>query len=506
MEEDTSSEFITLFTGGGILFAGLILKQIISFLAKVVIARGLGQIDYGAVSIGITILTTFSLITLLGLHSGIGRFLPRYEDENRRRGVLVSAFQISLPISIISGLSVAFFSDTIATVIFRDPGIAPVIQVFGIAIPLATVMRLSMGGIQGMKLSLPKVYVRYLTLPLGQFLFAAIALLLGFRAIGIAWAYFFAYLLASGLALYFLVRHSNLLASVRSERMHLPLLTFSLPLIISSAMSLILSDIDIFILGYYWESAQVGIYNVAYPLGQVITLPITAFGFLFLPVISDLHSQDKHRQMNRIYSVGTKWLFIITFPMFMIMAVFSKKMINIAFGAEYTAGAVALSILALGFTIHTVAGFNSNALTAVGHTRLIMYDNVAAAMVNLGLNFLLIPQYSFVGAAIATTISYVFLNILYSYHLFRKTGIHPFSRGLLRVAAVSSLLGGLLVLTSITFNPNLIWFILLLASFAITYLGILLRFGIEEEEEFLMISRIEQRLGIDLTTVKKVIE
>lgn len=503
MTDDTDSNLIAIFTGGGIIFAGLVLKQFIAFAATLIIARGLGPIDYGAVSIGITIMTTLSLITVLGLHTGISRYLPRFDDARQQRGVLVSAFQVALPISIIVGLSVVAFSGLIANSIFNDPALAPILQIFGLVIPFASLLRLCVGGIRGMKRSLPKVYIEYITLPLARFVFAAIALLLGFRAVGIAWAYLIAYVIAAGLALYLLIRHTAFLSNVQAESMHIPLLTFSLPLVISSAMDLILSDIDTFILAYYWNSGEVGIYNVAYPLGQVITIAVTAFGFLFLPIISDLHSEGKLGQMDRIYSIGTKWLFIITFPAFMVVSVFPDTIIGLTFGAEYTPGAIALSILAFGFTVHTIAGFNSSALTAIGNTRLIMYDNLLAAALNLTLNILLIPQYSFVGAAVATAISYIFLNTLYSYHLYGQTGIHPFSRSLLRIAIPSVLLGGILLLTSIVLEITLFFFILLISSFALVYLIFLLRSGIIQEEEVLMISHLEERIGVDLSFIKK---
>lgn len=505
MADDSKSPLATLFTGGGVLLAGLVVKQGVSFLAKVVIARGLGRIDYGAVSIGIAILTTTSLVTILGLHVGVSRYLPRFDSEKRRRGVLLSAFQMGLPLPVAVGLGVAAFAPTIATVAFDDPTIAPVIRVFGLAIPFAATVRLAIGGIRGVKRSLPKVYVDHVTLPVARFGFAAVALALGFAAVGIAWAYLLAYAVTAAVSIYFLARHTNVLSRTRATSMHRPLLVFSLPLVVTSATNLVLSDIDIFILGYFWNAASVGVYNVVYPMAQIISTPINAFTYLFLPIIAGLHADSEREQMDHVYSVGTKWLFMLTFPAFVLLLTFPEVAISVTFGAEYVDGAAALSILAIGFTIHTVAGFNSSALTAIGRTELVVYDNVFAAVLNVALNFLLIPEFSFIGAAVATTISYVALNFLYSYHLYRETGIHPYSRTIGRLATGGVALGSGFLLVTRSYEltvPAVAGAVLL---FVIVYGAIVLRLGGIGEEEQRILTQLEGDFDVDLEPIRHIV-
>jgi len=505
MVDNAKSPLTKLFAGGGVLLAGLVVKQGISFLAKVIIARGLGSIDYGAVSIGIAIMTTASLVTVLGLHLGVSRHLPQFETEERRRGVLISAFQLAVPLSVAVGLVVAVFARTIATVGFNDPAIAPVIRVFGIAIPFAATVRLVIGGLRGAERSLPKVYIDHVTLPVARFGFAAVALVLGFAAIGIAWAYLLAYVATAAVSLYFLARHTSLLSRTPAASMHRSLLVFSLPLVVTSATNLVLSDIDIFILGYFWNAASVGVYNVIYPMAQIISTPINAFTYLFLPIIAGLHADGEQARMNNVYSVGTKWLFVLTFPAFVVLLAFPDMVIRIAFGAEYVDGATALSILALGFTIHTVMGFNSSALTAIGRTKLVMYDNMAAAALNVVLNLSLIPRFSFVGAAVATTISYVALNLLYSYHLYRETGIHPCNRTIARLGTGGSVLGAVFLGITGRYEMTVPTIAAAVLLFAVVYGLVLIRLGGIGEEEQNIVVRFEEEFDIDLGMFRRIV-
>ncbi|MCL7417713.1 MAG: flippase, partial [Halalkalicoccus sp.] len=106
--------FQKLFTGGSIVFVGEMFGLGISFLSALVIGRLLGPEGYGAIALGSAALATVSTVVLLGMHTGIGRFLPRYDDPERRRGVLVSAFQLVLPLSILAGGVLIVFAEPIA--------------------------------------------------------------------------------------------------------------------------------------------------------------------------------------------------------------------------------------------------------------------------------------------------------------------------------------------------------------------------------------------------------
>jgi len=177
--------------------------------------------------------------------------------------------------------------------------------------------------------------------------------------------------------------------------------------------------------------------------------------------------------------------------------------IAITFGPEYSEGIVALTILSLGFFVQSVAGPNMNALTSIGATRAIMIMNLIAAGANIGLNYLLIPPYSYVGAAVATAISYTLLNLLYSAALYSQTGIHPLTTHLLKPAT------GALVLMGVTYA--LLSTVLVrtiptafgtFAAFLVVYTVTVLRLGAIQEEEVMLLRSIEERFGIDLTGLK----
>ncbi|WP_254536876.1 flippase [Halomarina litorea] len=502
---DPRDSLRTLFKGGSVLFLGLLLELAISFVAKLVIARVLGRVDYGAVSLGITLTAFVSTLVVLGLHTGIGRFLPRYEDPGRRKGVLLSAFELAIPLSVLVGGAIALLAPWLAGAVFDDSSIAPVLRVFGLAIPLAAVMKLAVGGVQGLQSSLPKVFIRNVSLPLTRFAGVVVAILLGFRSTGVAWAYAASYAAAAGVGLYFLWRDTPLFdRAVEAVPMRRELLSFSAPLVVSTTMTLVFSDIDMFMLGIYASTGDVGVYNTVYPLAQLLTVAMSAFGFIFMPVVSELQTAGEEDALGRLYQVVTKWIFLATFPLFVLMVLFPEATIALTFGPEYLPGTTALVVLSVAFFTHAIAGPNADALTSLGRTRLIMYDNALVAAVNVVLNVALIPQYTFLGAAVATAVSYVLLNALYAAQLYRFAGFHPVTGTLARIAALSGFLAVALYLAvTSAFADPVVQLAVAGSVFAVCYAVVALRFGVEEEEVMLLLS-FEERFGVDLGPLRAI--
>lgn len=83
---DASASIRGLAKGGSVLFAGIVIELGISFLATLIIARVLGRVGFGAVSLGRTTMTLVSTVLLLGLDTGIGRYPPRRRSFPSWRG------------------------------------------------------------------------------------------------------------------------------------------------------------------------------------------------------------------------------------------------------------------------------------------------------------------------------------------------------------------------------------------------------------------------------------
>ena len=119
---------------------------------------------------------------------------------------------------------------------------------------------------------------------------------------------------------------------------------------------------------------------------------------------------DKKRLADGLQLIY-KYIFFIAVPIIGTALVYSYSFIAAFFGVEYAGGAFALQILLFGVLFYTVSIINENIVSGIGKPHIIMKIIVAAAIVNIVLNFVLIPSFGINGAAIATTVSYVMMFI-----------------------------------------------------------------------------------------------
>lgn len=502
--ETSGGPFGALLKGGSVVFLGLVAQLGLNFLAKVVVARLLGRVDFGAVALGYTLLTTATVVTLVGTDTAVGRYLPRYDDAGRRRGVLVSAFQVVVPLAVVVGVAFALLADPVARVAFSDPALAPVLRVFGLAVPLAALVRLTVGTVRGMEEALPRVYLQNLALPLTRFGFVAGALAVGLGVVGVAWAYAVSYAVVAALAVVYLRRRTPLFEPVAPDTMHRELLGFAAPLLVTATTGVLFANVDTVLLGALTTTGDVGVYNVAYPLASLLVVVLSAFGFVFMPAISGLHADGDDSGLRRTYHVVSKWILVATLPAFLAFVTYPGVVIRTTFGGEYVAGAATLAVLSVGFLTHAVAGPSGNTLVATGHPKSVMYANVSVVVVNVALNLLLIPRLGILGAALATTVGYVLMNGLYLAQLYRLRGIHPFRPALVRPALAGVAVWAVLSVPVYGTDPSFVAVALQAAAFAPLYAVAVLRFGGIEREEVELLGQVEGKLGVELAGLRTV--
>lgn len=504
MADSLDSTFRSLFKGGGLVIIGMAIELGTAFVAKLFMARILGVVTYGGISIGTTLITFTSTIVLVGLHIGVGRYLPRFESTEDKKGIIVSALQIVLVLSGVIGAVLFSLSGYLAVEVFDDRSLVPILQIASATVPFAALVTLFVGVLQGAEDVMPKVVMKHVSLPVVRFSLIIVALALGWGTVGLIGAFFVAYVVATVVGVVYAYRRTSLGASGGYTTHRRELVLFSLPLSISSAMTLIFSDIDTFMIGWLVNVQDVGIYGVVYPLASMLSVTLTSFAFIFLPVFSRYHSNDDVDGMRSIYAAVAKWILFATCPPFLLFFFFPELTISLTFGAKYSDGALALQILSLSFFLHAVVGPNSKALISLGYNKIVMYHSVFVAAANLVLNFLLISEFSYVGAAVATTLSYGLLNVLNSVQLYRFTGILPQRRVVLPSFAGAV---GSIALFELLVRPSLPEGVLAQGGVAVLYVILFVvsvaRFGGIEEHDMSILGDIEHYLGVNLSLVRR---
>jgi len=259
-------------------------------------------------------------------------------------------------------------------------------------------------------------------------------------------------------------------------------------------------------LGLFKTSQEVGLYNVASPLANFISAPLVAMALIYLPVTSGLHAQGLIPEIRENFSILTKWLCSTTLPLFLILFLFPETVLNFLFGSNYAPAASALRILSLGFIISNLLGPNRATLIVMGKSRFTMWATLAAAVLNIGLNIVLIPPLGIEGAAIASTVALVAINLIVSWKLYSLGRIQPLSKNLIKPTVASLALVFLIQFIFGNFVTVTWWMLLLIL---ILYYGI---YGVAvlltrsfDKEDISMLLAIEKGAGVNLSIAKSIL-
>ena len=228
---------------------------------------------------------------------------------------------------------------------------------------------------------------------------------------------------------------------------------------------------------------------------------------IFLPVATELYGQNRIDDLRNAYRAVTKWVFTLTLPIFLLMALFSESIILIIFGAEYVSGALVLSILTTGFFIDAATGPVGNITQIYGRTKINMVCGFIGAGTNFTLNFLLIPVYGLKGAAIATASSYILMKIALLISVYRIAGMQPYKMSYLKplFASIIAVLT-VYVLTDYFLGVSFLILVVMFFVFLLLYFFLLLLFKSFEEEDLMIMRAVDERLGTKSEWIREILK
>ena len=199
----------------------------------------------------------------------------------------------------------------------------------------------------------------------------------------------------------------------------------SYPMSISFICFLLMQSTDIVLIGKFMNFKDVAHYAVAVKLTMIIALVLTSVNAVFAPKISELFNLNNSKELKGNIKKATRLIFVLTTPIILFMLFFSSSILPL-FGQGYINASVALKILLVSQIINALSGSVGMYMNMTGNERIFQRILIIALIINVVLNWILIPKYHLLGAAIATSISTVFWNIYSVWFLFKKKNIKTY--------------------------------------------------------------------------------
>ena len=188
-------------------------------------------------------------------------------------------------------------------------------------------------------------------------------------------------------------------------------------------MILIMGKVDLFMLANMTSSEQVGIYNIALKLSMLAYIGLMAVNSIAAPKFSEIYSTGDLNALKRIVQQSTKIIFWLTLPVIILFLSFPKNILSF-FGEEFELASMALIVLAFSKMFSAISGSVGTFLQMVGKQNIFQNILIFTAVINIILNYILIPLYSINGAALASAISVIVWNILMIVYIKKKFGFY----------------------------------------------------------------------------------
>jgi len=189
------------------------------------------------------------------------------------------------------------------------------------------------------------------------------------------------------------------------------LLRTSMPLLVVNSMTLILGWTDVLVLGIWRGAAEVGIYGIAMRLAVLTAFILSAVNVVVAPQFAALHAEGKVVALRRLAQQSAFWTLVAASPAILALLLVPELILQI-FGSQFTAGAAALRILALGQLVNVATGPVGTLLVMTGHEKLMRNIVAASAALNLLCVLVLVPRFGATGAAAGTAFSLGVMKIV----------------------------------------------------------------------------------------------
>ena len=218
------------------------------------------------------------------------------------------------------------------------------------------------------------------------------------------------------------------------------------------ALNLVISiyvNLDSVMLGFMKDETAVGYYAASTRITKSILGIVQSLGGVLLPRLSHLAGDGKMEEFKSLSDKSFRFIMALSLPLAVGVIFMAAPIIHLFCGHNFEPSILTIQIIApiiLFIAISNIAG--PQILFSLGRENLVIFATLGGAIINVTLNFILIPTYSQYGAGLATCIAEFVVMLLMIVFAWKYIPVRLFSRDSINYYVATSLMGVALYILS----------------------------------------------------------
>ncbi|KXJ53073.1 MAG: hypothetical protein AXW17_07110 [Colwellia sp. Phe_37] len=405
--------FEELLKEGAVSFCLKILGMLVSYASVLWIANYYGAAELGRYTLATTILGIAILVPKFGLDQSLVRIIGELFIKGNL-GELLSVFKKAIALAfVLSGfISTLLYLDAQEISIWiGSPKSESTIVNISYAVTPMVLLTIFSAAVQGLKKTYRYTIMVSVLVP-GFFLIALVVkeyLAVEVDSVELyVWSVFLSAFVGF-IICYRLIsfKHSR----IKSERyLFKDIVKTSFPMLLSTSFMMIMTWADIIMLSYYNTESEIGVYSAAQRVAALTSVTLMVINAIAAPKYVQFYIAKDMLGFAKYARQSTKLMFYTSLPI--LILIFSiPKTIMLVFGEEFVSGLYVLLFMGVAQAVNSMSGSVGYIMQMTDNQKMFQRVIFVAAILNIFLNYKLIPLYGINGAAFASMVSLIFWNV-----------------------------------------------------------------------------------------------
>lgn len=416
--------FSDLAKGSSVAFGLRIFGMLVGYIFTLMISNYYGAEALGVYSLSFVFLQMIATFGRLGIDMTSVKFIADYNIKNENNFIKKFYYMVVkfvFPFSILVSLIAIYLSPYIAKYVFNKEYLSEYFQLISLAIVPYIFIFIHSESLRGLHKIKEYMFLQNISTTLIAFILLLVAIFYTMEAL-----YVPIFVLVVAIYLTFFTSiwlwkkelsnvYNNvkkvLLGNEKDGLTYKKIFSVALPLTLTSYLAIIMGSTDIVMIAMFMTEKDVGIYSIVIKLSTISLIVFMAVNTITVSKFAAYWGKNKLLEMQNLSNESTKLILYFSLPIFLIIWIFPTEILGM-FGKAFEEGVSALIIMTVGQFLFIIAGPIWQMMNMTNKQKIFFYFSLMSAIINVVLNYILIPIHGIEGAAYATVAGGIVLNLI----------------------------------------------------------------------------------------------